>query len=109
MVGADEPMRQLHAEADLSPQLLAVVPRLRRASVYYQKNNIGTSLDGDGTPNSEDGFFESTEDTFYGYDVGFEMAGGVAVVWDTRFLFVRAADGRLDRRKVMSIETVFSF
>ncbi len=109
MVGADEPLRQLHAEADLSPQLLTMVPRLKRASAYYQKNNIGNRLDVDGTPDSEDGFFESTEDTFYGYDVGFEMAGGVAVVWDTRFLFVRAADGRLDRRKVMSIETVFSF
>ncbi len=109
MVGADEPLRQLHAEADLSPQLLTMVPRLKRASAYYQKNNIGNRLDADGTPDSEDGFFESTEDTFYGYDVGFEMAGGVAVVWDTRFLFVRAADGRLDRRKVMSIETVFSF
>jgi hypothetical protein len=37
------------------------------------------------------------------------MAGGVNVVWDTRFLFVRAADGRLDHRKVMSIGTVFNF
>lgn len=109
MVGDDEPQRQLHAEADLSEQLLTMVPRLRRASAYYQKNNIGNRLDKDGTRGSDDGFFESTEDTFYGYNVGFEMAGGVAVVWDTRFLFVRAADGRLDRRKVMSIETVFSF
>ena len=83
-------------------------PRLQRATAYYQKNNIG-SLDTDGTPGSEDDFFESTEDTFYGYEVGFEMAGGVNVVWDTRFLFVRAADGRLDHRKVMSIETVFNF
>lgn len=109
MVGADEPRRQLHAEASLSPDLLTMVPRLKRASAYYQKNNIGVRLDADGTPGSEDDFFESTEDTFYGYEVGFEMAGGVAVVWDTRFLFVRAADGRIDRRKIMSIETVFSF
>jgi len=109
MAGADEPKRQLHAEAELSQKLLTQVPRLKRANAYYQKNNIGNRLDADGTPGSEDGFFESTEDTFYGYDVGFEMAGGVTVVWDTRFLFVRAADGRLDRRKVMSIETVFTF
>jgi hypothetical protein len=109
MAGADEPMRQLHAEIELSEKLLVNVPRLQRASAYYQKNNIGTGLDRDGTPGSDDAFFESTEDTFYGYDVGFEMAGGVTVVWDTRFLFVRAADGRLDRRKVLSIETVFNF
>lgn len=109
MVGADKPKRQLHAEASLSPSLLSMVPRLKRASAYYQKNNIGARLDTDGNIGSEDGFFESTEDTFYGYEVGFEMTGGVAVVWDTRFLFVRAADGRIDQRKVMSIETVFNF
>lgn len=109
MAGADEPKRQLHAEAALSPKLLSTMPRLRRAVAYYQKNNIGSSLDTDGTPDSKDDFFESTEHTFYGYEVGFEMAGGVTVVWDTRFLFVRAADGRIDRRKVMSIETVFNF
>ena len=109
MAGADEPKRQLHAEAELSPKLLTMMPRLQRATAYYQKNNIGSRLDTDGTPGSEDDFFESTEDTFYGYEVGFEMAGGVNVVWDTRFLFVRAADGRLDHRKVMSIETVFNF
>ena len=109
MAGADEPKRQFHAEAELSPKLLTMMPRLQRATAYYQKNNIGSRLDTDGTPGSEDDFFESTEDTFYGYEVGFEMAGGVNVVWDTRFLFVRAADGRLDHRKVMSIETVFNF
>jgi hypothetical protein len=109
MVGADQPKRQVHAEAELSPRVLEMVPRLQRASAYYQKNNIGARLDADGTPGSEDGFFESTEDTFYGYEVGFEMSGGVGVVWDTRYLFVRAADGRIDRRKVMSIETVFRF
>lgn len=109
LVGGDDPKRQVHAEASLSQKLLEVVPRLHRANAYFQKNNIGIRLDEDGTPGSEDGFFESTEDTFYGYEVGFEMASGVGVVWDTRFLFVRAADGRLDRRKVMSIETVFSF
>jgi hypothetical protein len=37
------------------------------------------------------------------------MASGVAVVWDTRFLFERGADGRLKRRRIMAIETVFNF
>ena len=57
----------------------------------------------------DDGFFESTEDTFYGYDLGLEMAGGAAVLWDTRFIFERGADQRIVRRKIMSIETVFHF
>lgn len=109
LVGSGDPKRQVHGSASLSPKLLASAPRLRRALAYYQKNNIGTHLDEEGTPGSEDGFFEPTEDTFYGYEVGFEMASGVAILWDTRFLFARAADGRLDRRKVLSLETVFSF
>lgn len=109
LVGTGDPKRQLHADASLSQQVMEMVPRLTRASAYYQKNNIGLRRDSDGAAGSQDGFLESTEDTFYGYDLGFEMASGVAVVWDTRFLFVRAADGKIDRRKVMSIETVFSF
>ncbi|MFH1572024.1 MAG: hypothetical protein ABIL09_28800 [Gemmatimonadota bacterium] len=109
LVGADTPRRQLHAAARLAPRLLQSVPRLSRARAYYQKNNIGARLDEKGTPGSEDGFFESTEDTFYGYELGLQMASGVAVVWDTRFYFERGADGSLARRKVMGIETVFDF
>ena len=37
------------------------------------------------------------------------MAGGAAVLWDTRFIFERGADQHLVRRKIMSIETVFHF
>lgn len=109
LAGSDDPKRQIHASARLAPELMANIPRLSRARAYYQKNNIGARLDEDGTPGSEDGFFESTEDTFYGYEVGLEMAGGVSVVWDTRFYHERGADGSLDRRKVMAIETVFNF
>ncbi|MBT3343170.1 MAG: hypothetical protein HN712_05500 [Gemmatimonadetes bacterium] len=109
LVGSDDPRRQMHARGRVSPALLESIPRLSHASAYYQKNHIGSRRDEDGTPGSEDGFFESTEDTFYGYEVGAEMASGVSVVWDTRFLFERAADGRLKRRRVMAIETVFNF
>ena len=109
LVGSDDPKRQLHAAASISRKLLDTVPRLTLAEAYYQKNNIGTRLDKQGIPDSEDDFLESTEDTFYGQRVGFEMANGVSLVWDTRYLFERGADGHLDRRKVMSVETVFSF
>jgi len=37
------------------------------------------------------------------------LAGEVTVVWDTRYVFARGADGRLQRRKVLGIETVFFF
>jgi hypothetical protein len=80
---------------------------MKRARAFYYKNNIGVSLNKDGT--GKDGFFDSTENTFYGYEVGLEMAGGVSLLWDTRFIFSRGADLQLDRRKILSIETVFTF
>ena len=109
LTGADDPKQQLIASARLSKKLLEQIPRLSRARAYYQKNNIGTSLNKKGELGSKDDFFESTEETFYGYDIGLEMASGVAIVWDTRFVFVRGADLHLERRKIMSIETVFHF
>ena len=99
----------MHAQASLSPQLLRNVPRLAQAQAFYQKNNIGTRLNKNGDPDSRDDFFESTEDTFYGYAMVLEMAGGVSVFWDTRFVFERDADGRLEREKIMTIEIVFNF
>ena len=108
LLGETSSKRQLHAYASLSPMVMKSVPRLGRVDLYYQKNNIGRRLDADGTPGSEDGFFEPTEDTFYGYEIGFEM-DGVSVYWDTRFLFERDADDRIQRRKIHSIETVLRF
>jgi hypothetical protein len=107
LTGGDDPKQQLIGTASLSRKLLSQIPRLTRARAYYQKNNIGTRLNEDGT--GKDGFFESTEDTFYGYDLGLEMTGGVSILWDARFIFQRGADQRLERRKIMSIETVFHF
>ena len=107
LTGADDPKQQVHASASLSQQLLQNIPRLTRAQAYYQKNNIGAGRDKKGV--GEDDFFESTEDTFYGYELGLEMASGVSVLWDSRFVFERGADNQLERQKIVTIETVFSF
>ena len=105
--GSDDPKQQLLTSVRLAPSLLSAIPRMKRARAYYQKNNIGARLNEDGT--GKDGFFQSTVDTFYGYELGLEMSGGVSLLWDTRFLFDRGADLELQRRKIMSIETVFTF
>ena len=109
LAGGDDPKQQLRATASLSQRLLQNIPRLSRARAYYQKNNIGRGLNREGDPRSEDGFLESTEDTFYGYEIGLEMASGVTILWDSRFLFQRGADNQLERQKIVTIETVFSF
>ena len=100
LTGPVDPKQQVHGSASLSQQLLEKVPRLQLAEAYYQKNNIGVA---------EDDFFESTENTFYGYRIGLEMASGVSILWDARYVFARAADSELERQKITTIETVFSF
>ena len=107
LTGGNDPKQQVHASAQLSKRLLGMVPRLNGARAYYQKNNIGAGLNEDNT--GKDGFFESTEDTFYGYVIDMEVSGGVSIQWDTRFLFTRGADARLERERITTIETVMSF
>ena len=108
LLGDNASKRQFHGSFNVSPIVLKSVKRLSRLNLHYQKNHIGRRLDSDGTPGSEDGFLESTEDTFYGYEIGFEM-DGVSVYWDTHFLFERDADGRIRRRKIHAIETILRF
>ena len=108
LTGADNAKQQVHASARISREFLKNIPRLTLAQAYYQKNNIGARTQDD-DPASENDFFESTEDTFYGYLLGLEMAGGGSVRWDTRYIFSRDSGGELERDKIMTIETVFSF
>ena len=107
LTGTSDPKQQLIASTSLSRKLLKYFPRLKRAYAYFHKNNIGRNLNEDGT--GRDAFFEPTEDTFYGFDIALNMKEGTSVRWDTRFLFERAADGRLQRHKIMTLETVFDF
>ena len=107
LTGTSDPKQQLIASASLSRKLLKHFPRLKRAYAYFYKNNIGRGLNENGT--GKDGFFEPTEDTFYGFDIGLNMKEGSSVRWDTRFIFGRTADRRLQRHKIMTLETVFDF
>ena len=107
LTGTGDPKQQLIASASLSRKLLKYFPHLKRAYAYFHKNNIGRSLNEEGT--GQDDFFEPTQDTFYGFDVGLNIKEGASVRWDTRFLFERTANRRLQRHKVMTLETVFDF
>lgn len=107
LTGTNDPKQQLIASASLSRKLLKYFPRLKRAYAYFHKNNIGRSLNADGT--GRDGFFEPTKDTFYGFDIELNVKEGTSVRWDTRFLFERTANRHLQRHKIMTLETVFDF
>jgi hypothetical protein len=106
LTGGDDAKQQVHASARLSDKFLENIPRLRQARAYFQKNNIGAGINDDG---EEDGFFDATEDMFFGYALALEVNQGVSLMWDTRFFYERSADGGLDRAKVMFIETIFNF
>ena len=107
LTGTGDPKQQLIASASLSRKLLKYFPRLKRAYAYFHKNNIGRNPNEDGT--GRDDFFEPTKDTFYGFDVGLNIKEGASVRWDTRFVFERTANQRLQRHKIMTLETVFDF
>ena len=107
LTGTGDPKQQLIASASLSRKLLKYFPHLKRAYAYFHKNNIGRNPNEDGT--GRDDFFEPTKDTFYGFDVGLNIKEGASVRWDTRFVFERSADRRLQRHKIMTLETVFDF
>ncbi len=107
LTGTGDPKQQLIASASLSRKLLKYFPRLKRAYAYFHKNNIGRGLNEAGT--GQDGFFDPTKDTFYGFDVGLNMKEGTSVRWNTRFVFERTANRHLQRHKVMTLETVFDF
>ncbi len=74
----DETQQRLVATAGLGQTVLQAVPKLSRLEAFYTKRNIGLY---------DDDFFERTVDMMYGYNVGFELGGGVEVVWSTRWLF----------------------
>ena len=107
LTGTGDPKQQLIASASLSRKLLKYFPHLKRAYAYFYKNNIGRNPKEDGT--GRDDFFEPTQDTFYGFDVGLNIKEGASVRWDTRFVFERSANRRLQRHKIMTLETVFDF
>ena len=107
LTGTGDPKQQLIASASLSRKLLKYFPHLKRAYAYFHKNNIGRNPNEDGT--GRDDFFEPTQDTFYGFDVGLNIKEGASVRWDTRFVFERSANQRLQRHKIMTLETVFDF
>ena len=107
LTGTGDPKQQLIASASLSRKLLKYFPHLKRAYAYFHKNNIGRNPNEDGT--GRDDFFEPTQDTFYGFDVGLNIKEGASVRWDTRFVFERSANRRLQRHKIMTLETVFDF
>ena len=72
------------------------IPKFSVASAYYQHNN------------DKDPFKIESENTVFGYRIGWEVSKGVSLIWDYR-QFYRDTGIGLEPVKQTSIETAFSF
>lgn len=74
------------------------IPKLSVAQAYYQRNNDKNPFD----------FSNPSQNTIFGYKVGYEVSQGVSVIWDFR-QFYRDTGSGLEPVKQTSIETAFDF
>ena len=74
------------------------IPKLSVAQVYYQRNNDKNPFD----------FSNPSINTIFGYKVGYEVSGGVSLIWDFR-QFYRDTGKGLEPMKQTTIETAFNF
>ena len=100
LTGKDKTNQRFIARGELLPKALEHVSHLSKAVAYYEKDNIGVR---------DDGFFERTPDTFYGYKLGMDLSESVMILWDTRFTFITDQKGDIETRKIISFETVVKF
>ncbi len=74
------------------------IPKLSVAQAYYQRNNDKNPFD----------FSNPSINTIFGYKVGYEVSGGVSLIWDFR-QFYRDTGTGLEPVKQTTIETAFNF
>lgn len=92
--------QRFEAVLSLGEVLTQKIPKLERAEFYYDKTNIG---------NRDDKFFDKTEFMYYGYRVGFEIASGATLIWDSRYGFKRDSEGNLKSNNFISVQTAINF
>ena len=94
--GSDD--RFLWAILTIKPGLVGRLKHVSLSEAYLEKRDRAA------TPA---GFFEVNEDTRFGYRVGLRPAGRVSVVWTMEFSYVPDDAGGFERRRTLSLQTVF--
>jgi len=97
---SDETRQRFSAQASLSSMMLERIPKVDLAEAYYLKNNIGAE---------DEGFFEATTGTLYGYKLGLALSSGVSLVWNAQYRYRITEGGDLESEKNVVIETVMRF
>ena len=96
----DQTRQRFSARASLSSMILERIPKVDLAEAYYLKNNIGAE---------DEGFFEATTGTLYGYKLGLALSSGVSLVWNAQYRYRITEGGDLESEKNVVIETVMRF
>ncbi len=92
---ADDSNETFLAELSLNT---AAIPKIRKASAFYQQSNVPNPFD-----------FKKTPSTIHGYDVGMEISEGVMLVYQNRTTYVMMPGGDLESMNSMQIETQILF
>ncbi len=92
--------QRFEATGSLGGMVLERIPKLNRAEAYFYKSRIG---------NENDRFFEKTVFMYFGYRIGFEIAPGASLIWDSRYGYRHDEKGNLIPNNNISIQTAVSF
>ena len=96
----DQTRQRFSAQASPTSMILERIPKVDLAEAYYLKNNIGAE---------DEGFFEATTGTLYGYRLGLALSSGVSLVWNAQYRYRITEGGDLESEKNVVIETVMRF
>jgi len=90
----------LFADVSINP---VFIPKVNRASLFYQQTNVDDVFD-----------FEKTPSTLIGYAIGYEIAPSITLLIRSQQTYVdKNGDGKIrgdnEKLRLTSIETVFTF
>ncbi|MCH8927670.1 MAG: FecR domain-containing protein [Candidatus Marinimicrobia bacterium] len=93
-------LQSLFADISINP---VFIPKISRASLFYQQTNVDNVFD-----------FEKTPSTLIGYAIGYEIAPSITLLIRSQQTYVdKNGDGKIrgddEKVRLTSIETVFTF
>ena len=120
MAGSNDALDQrFEARGSIGEAILKRLPKITKLETYFFKTAINRTVvvyypsgavyrPKGGQPVYDD-FFEQTPTLFWGYRVGFEIAKGASLIWDTRYGYEWDQNYRLVSNNNMCIGTVITF
>lgn len=100
LTGNNTDAQILEGRAQLSPNALALVPKVNLAEAYYEKRFNSLNLGG---------FFDGTSDTRFGYRLGLSPMPQLTLISDVEFTYEPDGQGGYLRRRTLNIQSKINF